>query len=157
MTKKCTFFSLFASYFIFLYFWTHTKPHNAHMWMVHRSITSFLTYFGPYSCFTPSSCLIRGVEMAGCLQHIPSNFYSRQLLLGSSCSARHLTSQHHMQPGGATQWSVSGGDTHHFQAKPHTLPRTARHVLFLYPLDRNDVMFTRVDLEGQRLKICLGP
>lgn len=62
--------------------------------------------------------------MAERLQHIPSNFYSRPLLLGSSC----LTSQFHLQPGGATTLSsntrsVNGRDTTSSwrQTNSHTL------------------------------------
>lgn len=104
----------FPFYFLFPYFVPHTKPQNAHLWMVHKKlITFFLIYFGLYSCFyTLILSHIHVVEIADSLQHIPSNFHSRPLLLGSSC----LTSQLHVQPGGATTVnsntrSVNGGDT----------------------------------------------
>lgn len=127
----------FPFYFLFPYYFVpHTKPQNAHLWMVHKNITFFPHLLpGLYSCFTPSSCLIHVVEIADCLQHIPSNFHSRPLLLGSSCS----TSQLHVQPGGATtvnsstrcEWRKC-----HLQLKAHKLPRPAHHVLFLHKVNK---------------------
>lgn len=159
MTKNAhTFFSFYLSLFL-----ASRQTSQCHLWMVHRSITSFLTYFCLYSSFyvliLPQPCGEDGW---------PFTTYYRSSIVYRFCwvvTTQMLRQALHFSTPSAATWGHKGvfwpveREWKWYAPLPGEAIHTSSHCSscsFPRSVGENSGDHER-KLEGHRLKICLGP